>query len=159
MIVDVLLVSWPDDASRGRTMADAGVPVLYLVAAETLAPVPTTCLEDWVRVPADRDDIYARMLALQFRASSHYASPRLDQHRRVAIGARLLPLPSPEAELAALLVERFEEVVTDEDLVLAAALEGPTMLRKPIHRLRKTFRPHRLDIERAPRIGYRLRPR
>lgn len=155
----VTLVPWPDNASEGRRTAENGGPVLYLVGAEDMAPMPTTCLEDWIRVPADERDLYARMSALQTRARIHHTPPRLDENRRLSFEGRVLLLASPELELAALLAERFGLVVPDRDLVLAAALDGPSLLRAPVHRLRTSLRPLGLEVERCRGAGYRLRRR
>lgn len=159
MTSTVTLVPWPDDASRGRRASESGSPVLYLVGAESMAPLPTTCLEDWIRLPADERDLYARMSALQTRASVHQSPPRFDENHRLSFEGRVLALSSPEMELAALLTERFGQVVPDRDLMLAAALEGPTLLRAPVHRLRTRLRPLGLEVERCRRSGYRLRRR
>lgn len=159
MTSTVTLVPWPDDASRGRRTADSGSPVLYLVGAESPAPMPTTCLEDWIRMPTDERDLYARMSALQTRARIHHTPPRLDDKRRLSFDGRVLLLASPEMELAGLLAERYGQVVPDRDLVLAAALDGPSLLRAPIRRLRASLRPLGLEVERCRGAGYRLRRR
>lgn len=155
----VAILAWPDEGAEARRLVEAGTAVLYLVSADEIPPVPTTCLEDWVRLPADDRDVAARVDALQRRAEAHLSPPRLDEFRRLAVGGRVLPLPSPEIELAALLADRFGQVVPDRDLVLAAALDGPGLLRAPVHRLRSTLRPLGLEVERARRLGYRLRHR
>ncbi len=156
---EVTLVSWPDEANRGRALAESGSPVLYLVGADVIAPIPSTCIEDWIRLPADDRDLYARMSALLARARIHQTPPRLDEHRRLWFGGHVLALASPEAEVASLLTDRFGQVVPDRDLALAAALDQPALLRAPVHRLRTSLRPMGLEIERCRRAGYRLRRR
>ena len=60
--VDVVLVRWPHEAGRRSELTEQGVPRLLLVDEEAEPPLPSDCLEDWVRVPASEADVKARVL-------------------------------------------------------------------------------------------------
>ena len=66
--------------------------MLYLVGADDDPPMPTTCLEDWVRLPGDDRDLHARVAVLELRAAAHDAPPRVDDHGRLHYRGRLLAL-------------------------------------------------------------------
>jgi hypothetical protein len=57
---EVEMLSWPADAGRLEALRDAAIPRLVLVAAGTSAPVLDDELEDWVRLPADDQEISLR---------------------------------------------------------------------------------------------------
>jgi DNA-binding response OmpR family regulator len=159
-MAEVMLVRWPEDAADGPRLAAAGVAVLYLLAADDDPPTPTTCLEDWVRMPGDDRDLNARVAALEMRAAAHSAPPWLDEQGRLHYRGRLLPLQPREARLADVLIERFGDVATDRELI-AAALAGddpaPTpSLRGQMAQLRLHLRDMELSLRRIRRHGYKL---
>ena len=88
--------------------------MLYLVRADDDPPIPTGCLEDWVRIPGDDRDLHARLAALELRAALHQAPPFVDDDDRLHYRGRIIPLTSNEARLAAVLAARFGAVVPDE---------------------------------------------
>ncbi len=60
----IALVRWPQDQHERRRLADARVPRLLLVDPAAPPPHPWGIDEDWVRLPADPEDVRlrARML-------------------------------------------------------------------------------------------------
>jgi DNA-binding response OmpR family regulator len=160
-MAEVVLIRWPDEGGDGRRLAVAGVAVLYLVDAPGDPPAPTTCLEDWVRIPGDDRDLSARVAALERRAAAHQAPPRVDDQGRLHYCGRRLTLSPAEARLVHPLIERFGEVVTDSELTPAVANGDPSSpsLRTQMAQLRAQLRPIDLLIRRIRRQGYMLQRR
>jgi DNA-binding winged helix-turn-helix (wHTH) protein len=164
--VDVELVAWPAEADRSAAMAAHGVPRLLLVAEGTAPPPPTSdCLQDWVRVPADGEEVAVRVLGLQWRAQLHAVrEPVIDDDGVLRFGAAWVALPPIEASLARVLTERFGGVVGRDLLMRAAWAVGTRPARRnvlDVHMLRLR---RRLDgIELAVRTirgrGYLLEPK
>ena len=137
--------------------------MLYLVGADDAPPSPTTCLEDWVRVPGDDRDLHARVAVLEMRAAVHGSPPTLDDDARLHYRGRRLTLSPPEERLASLLVQHFGEVVNDRELAAAlrtdAASGSSPSLRTAMSRLRSRLRDLGLVVHRIRRRGYELQPR
>jgi two-component system, OmpR family, response regulator len=153
-MADVILVRWPEERDDAARLVEAGVALLYLVDADADPPEPTSCLEDWVRLPGDNRDLRARLVALEGRATRHRVPPTVDGSGRLHYHGQLLPLSAEEASLARALAARFREVVSDADL--AVALGDQAGLRHHMSHLRSRLRPVDLTVWRAPRRGYVL---
>ena len=163
MTVDVELVSWPSEADRCAVLAGRGVPRLLLVATGSSAPPLTAdCLQDWVRVPADGEEVALRVLGLQHRAEHHAVrEPHIDDDGVLRYGTSWVALPPIEASLARVLADRFGGVVGRELLMRTAWAVGTRPARRnvlDVHMLRLR---RRLDsIELAVRTirgrGYLL---
>jgi DNA-binding response OmpR family regulator len=162
-MAEVVLVRWPEEGADGARLADEGVAVLYLVEGDDDPPAPTTCFEDWVRLPGDDRDLSARVAALQLRAAAHDLPPRVDDEGRLHYRGKLLSLRPSEAQLACVLAEHFGDVVTDRELTAAAAegtaSESAPALRVQMAQLRSRLRELGLTLHRIRRRGYRLQHR
>jgi DNA-binding response OmpR family regulator len=162
-MTEVVLVRWPEERSAAAQLVETGVAVLYLVDAEAKPPLPTSCLEDWVRAADDHRDLSARVAALQVRAGIHRMPPSVDEHGHIHYQGRVLPLTPAEARIAALLTERIGEEVTDEELRagLAAGADpgSPRPLRTQMAHLRAQLREIGLDLHRTRGRGYKLQRR
>jgi hypothetical protein len=155
-MAEVMLIRWPEDGEDGLRLAGAGVAVLYLIDGDHDPPTPTTCLEDWIRIPGDERDMRARVGALEFRALAHLGPPWVDDHGRLHYLAKTIPLPDDEARVARVLTERFGELVDDEQLGLLA---NGRSLRTVTTELRSRLREMGLNIRRVRGRGYRLQRR
>ena len=157
-MAEVVAIRWPEEREEATRLAAAGVAVLYLVDADDEPPVPTGCLEDWVRIPGEERDLRARLAALELRAELHHAPPYVDDDDRLHHGGSVVALSSIEARLAAVLTARLGSAVSDERL-LEAAWNGGEMsaasLRVEMGRLRSRLRTLHLAIRRT-RHGYVL---
>jgi DNA-binding response OmpR family regulator len=162
-MAEVVLVRWPEDGADGVRLVGEGVAVLYLVGAQDDPPRPTTCIEDWVRVPGDDRDLEARLAVLEMRAAIHEGPPRLDARGCVHYRGRALALSPDTARWAEVLIERFGDVVTDRELsvaVLGDALPASTArLQRQMAHLRARLREIDLAVRRVRRRGYLLQPR
>ncbi|MDQ6696475.1 MAG: helix-turn-helix domain-containing protein [Actinomycetota bacterium] len=158
-VAEVVMLRWPEERVRAKELADAGVAVLYLLKEETDPPTPRSCLEDWVRMPGDERDLRARLAALELRAAAHQRPPFVDELGRLHHDGTLLALSPVEARLAAVLIERFGEVVADTVLAEHAGDGRPppsTSLRADVARLRSTLRAANLGLRRVRGRGYLL---
>ena len=162
-MTEVVVVRWPEEGSDGARLAEDGVAVLYLVEADADPPMPTSCLEDWVRLPGDDRDVSARVAALELRAATHDAPPWVDEHGRLHYRGQLLALSPSEARLAEVLAEHFGDVVSDRALnaiTLENGDSGPQpALRVQMSQLRSRIRDSGLLVHRIRRRGYRLEHR
>jgi DNA-binding response OmpR family regulator len=164
--VDVELVGWPAEADRCAALSVRGVPRLLLVATGETPPPPTAdCLQDWVRVPADGEEVALRVLGLQHRAEHHsLKEPQIDEDGVLRYGTAWVALPPIEASLARVLADRFGGVVGRDLLMRTAWAVGTRPARRnvlDVHMLRLR---RRLDtIELAVRTirgrGYLLEPK
>ena len=66
-MAEVVAIRWPEEHEEAAHLVSAGVAVLYLVRADDDPPIPSGCLEDWVRIPGDDRDLHARLAALELR--------------------------------------------------------------------------------------------
>jgi DNA-binding response OmpR family regulator len=164
--VDVELVAWPAESDRCTALAAQGVPRLLLVATGTPPPPPSSdCLQDWVRVPADGEEVALRVLGLQRRTEQHaLREPVIDDDGVLRYGTAWVALPPIEASLAKVLTDRFGGVVGRDLLMRTAWAVGTRPARRnvlDVHMLRLR---RRLDgIELAVRTirgrGYLLEPK
>jgi hypothetical protein len=93
-------------------------PVLHLVDGDEAPPRGLGPLEDWVRQPAEADELEARvdrLLARARRLGPVHLS--FDPDGLIRVDDRILILSPTEAELMAVLVPRLGEVVGREELV------------------------------------------
>jgi DNA-binding response OmpR family regulator len=101
------MLHWPTDAARREELAADGVPRLLLVGPDDPPPARLERDEDWIRVPADEQDLWARLESLRRRRR-----PRLsDDGRRLVVDGRSLTLSDAEATVLTPLLERFGELV------------------------------------------------
>jgi DNA-binding winged helix-turn-helix (wHTH) protein len=164
--VDVELVAWPAESERCAALAAEGAPRLVLVAAGSPPPPPTAdCLQDWVRVPADGEEVAMRVRGLQHRAELHARrEPVVDTDDVLRYGTSWVALPPIEAHLARVLTERFGGVVGRDILMRAAWVAGTRPARRnvlDVHmlRLRRRLDPIGLAVRTIRGRGYLLEPR
>lgn len=155
-MAEVVAIRWPEEAEEAARLAMAGVAILYLVREDDDPPIPTGCLEDWVRIPGDDRDLHARLAALELRAALHHSPPFVDADQRLHHRGSVVALNTNEARLAVALTARFGAEVVDNEL-LDALSDGPasppTSLRGEVGRLRSRLREVNLAIHRT-RHGY-----
>jgi DNA-binding response OmpR family regulator len=149
-------VRWPEDGDDGTRLAGSGVAVLYLIDGNDDPPTPTTCLEDWIRIPGDERDLRARVTALEFRSLAHLGPPHVDVDGRFHYLGKTVPLPADEADLARLLTSRFGELVPDD--AFDDAMSERTV-RTRMTDLRARLRDLDLSLRRIRRRGYVLQRR
>ena len=132
---------------------------LLVVAEGAPPPETTSCLEDWVRLPASDDDVAARVAALAHHAQRHPELPIVNPWGQVTYHGVTVILSPREAVVATVLVEHFAEAVRDHDIIERAWPDGdgtPTALRVHAHRLRKRVEPIGLALKSIRGYGYML---
>jgi hypothetical protein len=119
--IDILV--WPADADRRPDAADH-VPRLLLLEEGEDPPV-CSFLEEWVRLPALMDDVYARLHMVRSRCSC-VSIPELRDEGVLAFDRHREVIPAAQLPLLELLVAGYRTVVRREDLADAYAAAGAT---------------------------------
>ena len=131
----------------------------YVDAAAT-PPIATSCLEDWIRLPADDADLRARLASLSHHAAHHPTRPELNEHGMLTHRGVVVRLSPVEQRLARPLIADFGEAVSEADMLGAGCLDGcnEQNLRVHVSRLRRRVAPIGLCITRIRGYGYVLSP-
>jgi DNA-binding response OmpR family regulator len=156
---DVAVLVWPDQAAQQARFDRAGLPRLWLVEPGAVPPVSNSCLEDWLRLPADDADVRARIASLTLRALRHPARPTLDGHGQFKFHGHIVFLSPVEQNLATPLVAHFGEAVGDEELIRSTWFDGAgteQTLRVHVSRLRRRLAPIGLTVTSIRGFGYVL---
>jgi hypothetical protein len=157
--VDVVLVRWPEELTSVERLRAEGAARLLLIGAGTPPPESDDCREDWIRLPADEADLRARLSAVAARATRHALRPIARDDGRLAFRGQWVALSPIRHRLAAVLVEKFGDVVSPSRLSDAAWPSRPgsaTALRVQVLHLRRQLAPLGLEIRTVPSRGYVL---
>lgn len=157
----VELVEWPGDEQRLVQLRANEMPRLILVPHGMAPPLSADVLEDWIRLPADDDDIRARVRVLADRAAIFEVAqvPVLDNNGLLRLSGRWVSLPPVEHRLMAALLDRYRAVVSREALAKAGwpdGIPGRNVLDVHIVRLRRRLGPLGLSIQTVRSRGYLL---
>lgn len=120
----IALLRWPDDAERRQALTAEGRPRLLLVDPDAPPPATWDVLEDWVRLPADPEEIEARIATLMRRLPTERPVPILDGDGVLRVGPRWVALPPVEARVVAALLTRPDAVVSRDRLLDAGWPDG-----------------------------------
>jgi DNA-binding response OmpR family regulator len=140
-------------------LASEGRPRLLLLE-DGAPPVVIDPLEDWIRLPADDSEMWARVESLRQRWEAP-RKPRLDGNGVLTWADGWVALSPIEARLTAVLLEKFSSMVTHRSLVLATQGSDDTRrnsLDVQLHRLRRRLAPVGLVIRTVRKRGYVLEP-
>ncbi len=165
------MLRWPEEEGRRTTISRQGAPRLLLVPDGEDPPAVADCLEDWIRVPADEEEVRARVDALSVRSQAHMGdgardaapspTPVLDDFGVLRMNGSWVALPPLEARLTEALLERLG-TVTSRDLLVRAgwptAPPGRNALDVHVLRLRRRLRPVGLAIRTVRSRGYLMEP-
>lgn len=155
--LDVALVRWPDEAARSEQLAAAGVPQLLLVEPGADLPETWGRLTDWIRMPADHEDIWIRIATLQRRAAP--PAPRIDEYDVLWRGASWVALSPLEARIVAHMLDRPKTVLDRATISAAAWPDGgrdPRLVDAYVKRLRRRIPALGLVIHTVRGRGYLL---
>ncbi len=155
---DVVVVRWPEQRADAERLARLDQPHLLLVEPGVEPPQLSSCLADWIRLPADDIDVRTRLSALAARALQHPAVPALDEYGECSyVGKRVFLSPS-DMKLAELLVGSFDRGVPEEEILdrLVHGEGDPSKIRVYVSRLRKRIQPLGLEITCIRGFGYRM---
>jgi len=153
---DVVVLRWPEQASDVDRLDALGIPRLLLVEPGVPPPQASSCLQDWIRLPADDADVRARIEMLGRRPSWHPTLPRVDDAGQLLYRGQSLFLSPLDERLARVLIEHFGELVPEETLLEHGWPTGTTIqsARVQFSRMRRRIAPLGLTITRARGTGY-----
>ena len=165
------MLRWPEEEGRRTRISRQGAPRLLLVPDGEEPPAVADCLEDWIRIPANEDEVRARVDALSVRSQAHLTdapreteaapTPVLDDFGVLRMNGSWVALPPLEARLAEALLERMG-TVTSRDLLVRAgwptAPPGRNALDVHVLRLRRRLGPVGLAIRTVRSRGYLMEP-
>jgi hypothetical protein len=120
----VVLLRWPQDEDRRRVAAKDGVPRLLLLDDTTPPPRTADLLEDWLRAPVDREELWARRAELVRRAHCAAYGPALDDDGLLRWHDQWVPIPTAQVPVVALLVTRVREVVHLDEITAVYSAAG-----------------------------------
>lgn len=123
---DICVLHWPDQAEEANRMARLGTPRLLLVEPGVAPPTETSCLVDWQRLPADDQDVHARLTALVERASRHPTAPIIDEDGGITHRGTTVFLSRVDEQIAKTLIERLGHPVPAEELISRVWAENGT---------------------------------
>jgi len=159
---DVLALPWPADAGEVDRLVADGRPRVFLVDEAADPPEINNDLIDWVRLPADRRDIDARMRALARRAAGERHRFALDPFGRLRCGERWVMIHSAiERGLLGTMLGRLGDVVCFDELFEGGWPDGsdsatPNALRVQMTRMNRRIAPLGLAVHGVRAIGYVL---
>jgi two-component system, OmpR family, response regulator len=155
---DVVVLRWPEQILDVERLEQLGVPRLLLVEPGVEAPDGDSCLQDWLRLPADDADVRVRLHALARRADSHAVLPTIDPYGQLSYRGRALFLSPLDQRIVSELIEHFDAVVMVDDLKNAWPEGTSTQaLRVHISRLRHRVASLGLTITSIRNVGYVMR--
>ena len=160
---DVVIIHWPADEDRRRRLAKAGVARMLVIPPGEPAPVAADALEDWVRVPADPEEVIARVDTLRRRLARRRAATVpavLDESGLVRRADRWAAVPPIEQAIIRCLLAH-DNVVVERRRLIEAAWGGephrdPAALDHRIKALRGRVEPLGIAIHTVAGRGYLL---
>src|SRR5262245_49534821 len=159
MDMNVRILRWPEQADEADRLARLEVPRLLIVESGVPPPTETSCVADWLRLPADDADLSARLAALSKRAAQHPSQPFVDDDGQVSHRETTAFLSSIDERVTKILIEHFGHPVPAKDLIRCGWPQDGTneTLRVHISRLRHRIAPLGLTITNIRGHGYVMR--
>jgi len=153
---DVVVLHWPAESTEATRLRAEGIPHLLLVEEGAEPPLTGSCLEDWLTLPTTDLEIRARLLGVAQRAVHHNRLPRVDELGHLSHRGRSVFLSPTDQRLAHALIDRFGEVVPEQELIEFVWPEGATnkALRVHVSRLRQRIVPIGLRVTCVRSSGY-----
>ncbi len=155
----VRILRWPEQSQQLDHCRALGIPRLLLVAPTAPPPHCVDELEDWIRTPADPQDLQARQAALQVRVAPR--DPVLDRYGILHFADQAVPLGPGEADLVRALLASYRSTVSRDDLTRQMWPQGEAPPRRNaldvrVLRLRRHLAPLGLVIKTVWGRGYML---
>ena len=161
--IGVPLVLWPAENARSARLQDAGLPLLLLVSEHEPPPLSAYRFMDWVRCPADPEELVARQSNLEerFVLSQRGPRPHLEVDTgRLSFRHASTDLTPSHVELVTQLLTVYREILPRSEVraALCVAPGDDELLASRLVRVRRHVREVGLDIKRVGRVGYALEP-
>jgi Transcriptional regulatory protein, C terminal len=153
---EVVVLYWPAQADEAQRLDRQCIPHLLLVDSGSTPPSFTSCLGDWMTLPASDLELQTRLVNLAQRAASHPRPPIVDDLGQLTYRGRSLFVSPIDQQLLHVLVESFGAIVTEAALIEKVWPEGAKnqVLRVHLSRLRRRLAPLGLTIKCARNAGY-----
>lgn len=155
----VKLIRWPIEADVRNDCRKAGIPRLLVVEAGNDAPVCADPTEDWIRAPAPRGDVEARIEALVQRAYGQKV-PTVDSTGVLCFGTNSVAISSTQVGIMEHFVAHYGEVVyraeLEQQVVTTTGKITRNALDLQIMRLRRRIAAVGLNITTVWGRGYIL---
>ena len=157
--MDVCVLCWPDQADEVDRLASLGTPRLLLVEPGVPPPAETSCVADWLRLPAEDQDMRARLAALSERAARHPSGPVVNEYGQLSHRGTTAFLSCIDERITKLLIANLGHAVPAEELAARVWTDDGTneTLRVHISRLRRRIAPLGLTITNIRGHGYVMR--
>ena len=156
---EVALLHWPRESGLREELVAAGRPRLLLVEVGQIPPLGADPLEDWVRLPAQPEDLDARRRMLRRRSVAR-TPIRLDEDGLLRRGRAWVALSPVELRLFGELYAAQGQVVSRSQLlaVLRPSLADDDVraLDSSMLRVRRRVRPLGAIVRTVPRAGFLL---
>src|SRR5262245_14277578 len=158
---DVVVLRWPEQADDVDRLDRLGVPRLLLVEPGVAPPEHESCLQDWVRLPAEDADVRVRLRALSHRPARHPVAPSIDTVGQLSHRGQTLFLSPLDQRLAELFISRFGDLVDESEIRDKVWPEGTTTqgIRVQVSRLRRRIAAVGLTITCVRNLGYVMHER
>jgi len=158
---DVVVLRWPEQADDVDRLDRLGVPRLLLVEPGVAPPDHDSCLQDWVRLPADDADVRVRLRALSHRPAHHPVVPSIDTVGQLSHRGQTLFLSPLDQRLAELLISHFGDLVAEDEIRGKVWPDGTTTqaVRVQVSRLRRRIAEVGLTITCMRNLGYVMHER
>jgi Transcriptional regulatory protein, C terminal len=135
------LLQWPDQRAERPAMVAARQPCIWLVESGKAPPGSWALWEDWVRLPADEQEMAARVAAVELRSRALPSSAYIDEFDVLRNRASWVALSPLEARLMRVLLDHERAVVRRKHLIEVAwpgaDRTGANDLNTPIKVLRR----------------------
>lgn len=158
----VAILLWPAESSALEQLAEHGTPRLVVVEDGCEPPVAAECCQDWMWRSGTTQELRLRLRQLALRALAHAAArPFVDGVGMLHVGLRSVHLTGKEQRMVEVLIDRFGERVSADDLMSAGWPERrvrPTLLAPRISVLRRRIAGVGLELPGSMREGYALQP-
>jgi len=117
----VAVLQWPRDVDGATRLIELGIPCLWLFQSPESPPSNTDELQEWLPSTATDQEVHDSLRRLSGRATRRRSTARLElDDDCFHIGSSKVDLAPDEHDLAALLLEHFEEAVDDRLLARAS---------------------------------------
>jgi hypothetical protein len=158
---NVRIISWPTDVDALAELVQARTPRLVIVEEGSEPPLGSDCCQDWMWRTGDEREMRLRLRQVELRALAHdHDRPYIDSIGVLHVGLRSIPLSPKERALAAVLLERFNQSVSRDDLVRAAwpnGLSSDNVFAARLRALRSRIAWIGLEVRGSRRRGYSMR--
>ncbi len=160
--VDIALVRWPQERAIRDALAALDRPRLLLVAVGEAPPDALDAAEEWLRWPADHDEVLLRAHHLSQRIPIAERPPLvLEAEGMLRRGDRWVAISEAQLPVVGLLIASLGRVVRFEAIVEAYASLGgsthPASVRTVLSRIEARVRPLGLEVTSVRRRGVVLR--